>query len=98
MLESCLFLALYPALAGPYAPRKIQDSRKILNTMDLNEIKNLIEIDGGKFIIIENGKAEIVIMSFDEYKKRLTPSVALAKEGREKKPIPKELESEELRL
>ena len=71
--------------------------------MDLNEIKNLIEIDGGKFIIIENGKAEIVIMSFDEYKKRLTPSFApstslRATEGREKKPIPKELESEELRL
>ncbi|KPJ55808.1 hypothetical protein AMJ49_06335 [Parcubacteria bacterium DG_74_2] len=37
--------------------------------MDLNEIKNLIALDGGKFIIVENGKPVLTIMSFGEYKK-----------------------------
>jgi len=69
--------------------------------MDLNEIKNLIEIDGGKFIIIEDGKPAMVVISFEDYKKRLmekktaAPSVIIRKE---QKAIPKELESEELRL
>jgi PHD/YefM family antitoxin component YafN of YafNO toxin-antitoxin module len=64
--------------------------------MDLNEIKNLIEIDGGKFIIIENGKPAMVVVSFEEYKKKLT--------GRKNhlqtivNPSPKELQSEELKL
>ncbi|MBI2626301.1 MAG: hypothetical protein HYW69_01765, partial [Candidatus Nealsonbacteria bacterium] len=44
--------------------------------MDFDEIKNLIEIDGGKFIIVENGKPTIVIASFEEYKKKLIGSKA----------------------
>ncbi len=39
--------------------------------MDLEEIKNLIQTDGGKFIIIENGKPVLVLMNFNEYKKIL---------------------------
>ena len=39
--------------------------------MDLNEIKNIIEVDGGKFIIIEEGKPTLLIMSFEDYKKSL---------------------------
>ena len=64
--------------------------------MDLNEIKNLIEIDGGKFIIVENGKPTMVVVSFEEYKKKLT--------GKKNNPHPvsnhvaKELQSEELKL
>lgn len=67
--------------------------------MDLNEIKNLIETDGGKFIIVEDGKPTVVIISFEEYKKRLIEKkanpVIIQKE---QKIIPKELESGELRL
>ncbi len=37
--------------------------------MDLNEIKNLIERDKGKFIIIENEKPTLVIMDFESYKR-----------------------------
>ncbi|MGB2762103.1 MAG: hypothetical protein WBC21_01010 [Minisyncoccales bacterium] len=37
--------------------------------MELNEIKNLIKIDGGKFIIVENGEPVLMIMGFDDYKK-----------------------------
>lgn len=66
--------------------------------MDFEEIKNLIEIDGGKFIIVENGKPAMVITGFEEYKKKLIPSFAKATAGKEKKPIPKELESEPLKL
>ena len=66
--------------------------------MDINEIKNLIEIDGGKFIIVENGKPIMVVTGFEDYKKKLIPSFAKATEGKEKRTIPKELESEELKL
>ncbi|MCK4520618.1 hypothetical protein KAT95_01995 [Candidatus Parcubacteria bacterium] len=37
--------------------------------MDLDEIKNLIKIDGGKFIIVENGEPVLMVMSFQDYKK-----------------------------
>jgi len=36
--------------------------------MNLNEIKDIIEKDGGKIIIVENDKPLLVVMSFDEYK------------------------------
>ncbi|MBI2577387.1 MAG: hypothetical protein HYV77_00925 [Candidatus Wildermuthbacteria bacterium] len=39
--------------------------------MDINEIKQLIQKDGGKFIVIENDIPLLVIMSFDEYKKKI---------------------------
>ena len=39
--------------------------------MDLNEIKSIIEIDGGKFIIVENDKPSLVVISFEDYKKHL---------------------------
>jgi len=62
--------------------------------MDLNEIKQLIESDGGKFIIVENGKPLMVITSFEEYKKKF-----INKENNPvKKPIPKELQDGELKL
>lgn len=37
--------------------------------MDLEEIKNLIKKDTGKFIIVENGEPILMIMSFKDYKK-----------------------------
>ncbi len=37
--------------------------------MNLDEIKNLIEKDGGKFIIVENGRPVLTVMSFGDYKK-----------------------------
>ena len=64
--------------------------------MDLNEIKNLIEIDGGKFIIIENGKPAMVVVSFEEYKKKLTGQKKHSQPFNN--PAPKELQSEELKL
>jgi len=64
--------------------------------MDINEIKNLIEVDGGKFILVENGKPTIVVISFEEYKSKLNekknnyhPAINNA---------PQELKSEELKL
>jgi PHD/YefM family antitoxin component YafN of YafNO toxin-antitoxin module len=39
--------------------------------MDLNEIKEIIETDGGKLIIIEQGRPIMVVCSFEEYKKKL---------------------------
>ncbi|MCD5397071.1 MAG: hypothetical protein LRZ96_00570 [Candidatus Pacebacteria bacterium] len=39
--------------------------------MDINEIKKLIEAEGGKFIIVEDGKPTMIIMAFDDYQKKL---------------------------
>ena len=37
--------------------------------MDFSKIKNLVKQNGDKFIMIENGEPEIVMMSFREYEK-----------------------------
>jgi len=61
--------------------------------MDLNEIKKLIEEDGGKIIIVENGEPTMIVTSFADYmKKKAKP------EKKEQKPIPKELEEEDLKI
>lgn len=49
--------------------------------MDLNEIKKIVEADGGKFIFIENGKPSYVFMSFEEYKKKLVSLSSHKTEG-----------------
>lgn len=68
--------------------------------MDINEIKNLIEIDGGKFIIVEDGKPSMVVISFDDYKQKLIEKkiIPAKKEQRLPQALPKELESEPLKL
>ena len=38
--------------------------------MDLNEIKQIIKNEGGKVIVVENGKPIMVIIDFEEYKTR----------------------------
>ncbi len=37
--------------------------------MDISKIKNLVKQNGDKFIFVENGEPEIVMMSFKEYEK-----------------------------
>lgn len=37
--------------------------------MDLNEIKSIIEKEGGKIIVIENNKPLLMIMLYEDYKK-----------------------------
>lgn len=44
--------------------------------MDFQELKNIIQRDGGKIIIVENDKPQLVVMSFDEYKKKTVERVA----------------------
>jgi len=39
------------------------------NIMDLNEIKKIIEAEGGKIIVVEQGKPILVITSFEDYTK-----------------------------
>jgi len=65
--------------------------------VDINEIKNLIEIDGGKFIIVEDGKPVMVVTSFEEYKNKLIGKRENPQK-KEEKPIPKELLEEPLKL
>lgn len=37
--------------------------------MDLSKIKNLVKQNGDKFVFIENGEPEVVMMSWPEYQK-----------------------------
>ncbi len=67
--------------------------------MDLNEIKKLIEEDGGKIIIVENDEPVLVIISFDDYKRmKAKPEKAKERVERAPKPLPPELNSEELKI
>ena len=38
--------------------------------MDFEEIKNLIQQEGGKIIVVENGKPVMVVLSFEDFKAR----------------------------
>lgn len=42
--------------------------------MNLDEIKEIIQADGGKFIIVEKGEPVMVIIDFEDYKKILEKS------------------------
>lgn len=39
--------------------------------MNLQELKDIIQRDGGKIIIVENDKPELVVMSFEEYRVKI---------------------------
>ena len=53
--------------------------------MDLEEIKNLIKLDRGKFIIVEKGEPVLMIMSFRDYQKLIGyPNREVKKEEVEK--------------
>ncbi|MCD6528350.1 hypothetical protein J7K44_01805 [bacterium] len=39
--------------------------------MNLDEIKEIVKIDGGKFIIVEDGKPVLVITNFEDYKRMI---------------------------
>ena len=60
--------------------------------MNLNELKDIIQKDGGKVIIIENDKPSLVIMSFQEYKARVNNGSGVARA--EAKEVIPELEPE----
>jgi len=40
--------------------------------MDFQELKDIIQRDGGKVIIVENDTPQFVVMSFEEYKKKMS--------------------------
>ena len=39
--------------------------------MDLQEIKEIIQKEGGKIVIVENDRPQLIIMSFEEYKGKI---------------------------
>ena len=39
--------------------------------MDFKELKDIIQRDGGKVIIVENDKPLLVVMSFEEYRAKI---------------------------
>lgn len=44
--------------------------------MDFSKIKQLVKLNGDKFIFLENGEPEIVVLSFHEYQKLLRSGVS----------------------
>jgi len=68
--------------------------------MDFEEIKEIIKADGGKIIIIEDGKPVMVITSFEDYRKNLRqkPEKLNFPEKKIEKQLPKELEEDELKI
>lgn len=38
--------------------------------MNLNEIKEIIQREGGKIVIVENDRPQLIIMSFEEWRGR----------------------------
>ena len=70
--------------------------------MELDEIKSLIEKDGGRFVIVENGKPLLVAMGFEDYKKILEKSEQKnsgnPKASQNNGNLPKELEQEPLKI
>ena len=60
--------------------------------MDLNELRDIIQREGGKIIIVENGKPQMVVMSFEEWKRK-----AKLKEEQAPMPTPPSRDEENLR-
>jgi len=48
--------------------------------MNLSKIKQLVKHNGDKFILVENGEAEAVVMSFAEYEKLTSREAPAARE------------------
>ena len=42
--------------------------------MNLNEIKEIIQREGGKIVIVENDRPQLIIMSFEEWRGRSAQS------------------------
>lgn len=74
--------------------------------MDLKEAKNLIDCEGERVILVENGNPIMVLMSFDSYKKLANNSngniktgiVDLSNGGQKKQENDKKEETTELTL
>lgn len=49
--------------------------------MDFQELKDIIQRDGGKIIIVENDKPQLVVMSFEEYKAKIKGQPAQSPKG-----------------
>lgn len=67
--------------------------------MDFDDIKQLINSDNERIIIIENGEPIAVLVSFDEYKKNFkkeTPAYQVKKATENKEETKKELTIDDL--
>jgi hypothetical protein len=63
--------------------------------MDFKEIQEILKKEGGKIIIVENDRPQLVVMSFEEYKGK----VLGGRQGElERAPLPREPEEGELTI
>ncbi len=61
----------FPPTSEDYLSATQRWSEKMDNecTMDIGRIKKLVKDNGDKFVFVENGEPELVVMSFREYEK-----------------------------
>lgn len=43
-----------------------------------NELKEIIDLSGGRYIIVENGRPKYIVMNFDEYKSAVLDKKSVA--------------------
>ncbi|MFH1657117.1 MAG: hypothetical protein ABH919_01505 [bacterium] len=65
--------------------------------MDFNEIKNILNSGENKIVVIENGKPVMVIIKFNDYKKKFGNQEPEKKEEEDNN-LPEELAEEPLKL
>ena len=69
--------------------------------MNLDDLRQLIDQEGGKIVGVESGKPILVVTSFDEYKKRFKisyPQLSLAGNDQRTEILPRELADEPLKI
>ena len=66
--------------------------------MDFEEIKNLIQQEGGKIIVVENGKPVMVVLSFEDFKARNNKKVQVQAPHEEPQNTDEELTIDDLPL
>lgn len=70
--------------------------------MDLDDLRNLIELEGGKIVVVERGKQPLIVTTLEEYRKAkqaMQPSINVgAQFAADVQSLPKELEEEPLKI
>jgi PHD/YefM family antitoxin component YafN of YafNO toxin-antitoxin module len=73
-----------------------------LTILNLDDLRQLIESEGGKVVIIENGKQPLVLTTLEEYKKAkqaIQPPMSFGTQfAADVRPVPKEFEEEPLKI
>lgn len=68
--------------------------------MDLTQLRDIIETEGGKILIVEEGKPPLVVLTLEDYRKTkaFQPRMTFGAQFAAEAALPKELEEEPLKI